>query len=211
MRHDIFRRRPFTLVLLVSLLIASSVRAQAIDDADQTPSAQTGDKPTPPQPMPPPPPQIGQSNTKMDITITDQAGTAKPIVKTISVVAADRANNQLRSTVNTPVATRRRIAANDSRTGQEVVDPQWRTEELPLNIDVRADVIDATRVRVKLVVNYRTVTESTTLDGQPARTSVVISDVTTVLESGKPTIVSQSADAATDRKVTVEVKATIQK
>ena len=30
-----------------------------------------------------------------------------------------------------------------------------------------------------------------------------------MLENGKPLIVSQSADAATDRKVTVELKATI--
>jgi hypothetical protein len=208
MRHDIIRRRSFTLVLLVTLSIASSVRAQAVDEPDQAPAAQTGDKPATP---PPPAPPFGQANVKMDITITDQAGTAKPIVKTISVIVADRANNQIRSQVVTPVATRRRIPARDSRTGEEIVDPQWRTEELPLNIDLRAELIDATRVRMRLVLNYRTVTESTTLDGQPARSSVVTEEVSTILESGKPTMISQSADAATDRKVTVEVKATIQK
>ena len=213
MRHDILRRRPFTLVFLVTLLIASSVRAQAIDERDQTPAPQTGDKPAPPSPPPGPlpPPQVGQTNTKMDITITDQAGTAKPIIKTITIVVADRANNQIRSYVNTPVASRRKLSARESRTGEEAVDTSWRMEELPLNIDLRAEVIDSTRVRMRLVLNYRTVTESTTMDGQPARTSAVTEEVTTVLDSGKPTIISQSADAATDRKVTVEVKATIQK
>jgi hypothetical protein len=208
MRHDIIRRRTFALVLLVTLAIGSSVRAQAVED--QTPApAQTEPKPAIPPPTPPPP--IGMANVKMDITITDQAGTSKPTIKTINVIVADRANNQIRSQVYYPVATRTRIAANDSRTGQEVVDQKWRTEELPLNIDLRADVIDATRVRTRLVLNYRTVTESTTLDGQPARTSMVTEEVSTILESGKPTIISQSADAATDRKVTVEVKAVIQK
>jgi hypothetical protein len=211
MRHDIIRRRTFTLVLLATLLIASAVRAQAVDD--QTPPPPQAEKPSmlPVQPPPPPPPPVGLANVKMDITITDQAGAAKPIVKTISVIVADRANNQIRSQVVMPVATRRRIPARDSRTGEEVVDPQWRTEDLPLNIDLRAEIIDASRVRMRLVLNYRTVTESTTLDGQPARTSVVTEEVSTILDSGKPTMISQSADAATDRKVTVEVKATIQK
>lgn len=208
MRHDIIRRRTFTLVLLVTLLIGTSVRAQAVDD--QTPAPPQTDKPA--MPLPPPPAlPVQMANVKMDITITDQAGTTKPTVKTISVIVADRANNLIRSQVVMPVATRRRIPARDSRTGEEVVDANWRTEDLPLNIDLRAEILDATHVRMRLVLNYRTVTESTTLDGQPARTSVVTEEVSTVLESGKQTMISQSADAATDRKVTVEVKATIQR
>ena len=200
----------------IAFFLAASAQAQprqarpGVTPAPGEKPAVGQNKPTP-QPSEAPAPPGQPVNIKLDITITDQAGTAKPIIKTINVIVADRANNQIRSQVVTPVATRRRIPARDSRTGEEIVDPNWRTEELPLNVDLRTEIIDSARVRMRLVLNYRTVTESTTLDGQPARTSVVTEEVTTVLESGKPTIISQSADAATDRKVTVEVKATIQK
>jgi hypothetical protein len=36
-------------------------------------------------------------------------------------------------------------------------------------------------------------------------------NITLILESGKPTIVSQAADPTSDRKITVEVTATILK
>ena len=57
------------------------------------------------------------------------------------------------------------------------------------------------------ILNYETV--RTVADGGGGVRSVVTVDQTMMLSNGKPTTVSQSADAATDRKVSVELKATI--
>jgi hypothetical protein len=135
-------------------------------------------------------------NVRVEITITDQAGSNTPVKKTLSVIAHDRYEGSIRSKVTVVVP------------GRPVGEKQSiGYEELPLNVDIRAEVMDNGLIRTRLILNYETVNPGTEL-GTASR-SIVTANQMVMLENGKPMIVSQSADAATDRKVTVELKATV--
>ena len=74
-----------------------------------------------------------------------------------------------------------------------------------LNVDVRPEIVRDNRVRLWLTVEY-----------QPARggeknAGPVTQSLSTLLDDGKPLVVSQSVDPGSTRSVRVEVKATILK
>jgi hypothetical protein len=148
------------------------------------------------------PPRIpAMANIRVDITITDQAGSEPPLKKTLNVIAADGGSGAVRSKAT--VAVPRHPPGPDPK--------NYVYEELPLNVDIRPEITEnESRIRTRLILNYETFYASTT-SGMPAVRSVVTVDQWVMLENGKPLVVSQSADAATDRKVTVELKATIMK
>jgi hypothetical protein len=157
-----------------------------------------------PRPAQEAPPRAGGTpnvNVKIEVTITDQSGANPPVVKNISLVQANWQNGAVRTrnVVGIPV--------NAAPAGTPVI-TSMNYESLPLNLDAQPFVTDAAsgKVRVKLSLNYETLGS-----GEKARTSQVTKNIDVWLDSGKPLVVSQSADAASDRKVTVEVKATILK
>jgi hypothetical protein len=69
-----------------------------------------------------------------------------------------------------------------------------------LNVDARPMILDDGRVRVALTIEYA-----------PGNLSPMSQSVTTVLTSGKPLVVSQSADPRSTRQVQAELTATIVK
>lgn len=78
-------------------------------------------------------------------------------------------------------------------------------EDGMLNVDVRPEIVRDNRVRMSLTLEYR-----------PPRTgdkdaAPVTQSLSTLLEDGKPLVVSQSADPGSNRSVRVELKATILK
>jgi len=76
-----------------------------------------------------------------------------------------------------------------------------------LNIDAHPDSPRDGRIRVSLTLEYRpSATENDR--NEPA---LITESVTVVLEDGKPLVVTQSADPTSDRKVRVELKATVMK
>lgn len=77
-------------------------------------------------------------------------------------------------------------------------------EELTLNVDVRPEVVRDGRVRTWLTLEYRPQRAA------PDKEAVVMTEsLVTILEDGKPLVISQSADPAGNRSVKVELKATI--
>ena len=89
-------------------------------------------------------------------------------------------------------------------------------------MDARAFLRDDGRIKVALTLEYRGVPadQGTVSDQQPEAAPVAIGppvddgikqNVTVVLESGKPLIVAQSSDAVGDRRVALELKATLLK
>jgi hypothetical protein len=137
-------------------------------------------------------------NIQVDITIIDQVGSEPPLKKTLSVIAVDAGSGSVRS--KGFIAVPKQEPA--SRPGD------YYYEELPLNVDIRPQVTEnKNRIRMRLILNYETFRPKTT--GLPPVRSVVTVDQNVMLDNGKPMIVSQSADATTDRKVSVELKATI--
>jgi hypothetical protein len=173
--------------------------ARGLQDQDQ-PNAEQTAQPTPKPTQTPDSPRRPQippgPNVRVEITITDQNGSNTPVKKTLSVIAADRFNGAVRSKV---------IVALPGPEGAAV--KSLRYEELPLNVDVKTEVMDNGLIRIQLSLHYETYNDSR--ESGAAVRSVVTGNQTMMLENGKPLVVSQSADAATDRKVTLELKATI--
>jgi hypothetical protein len=151
------------------------------DASDQKPA----EAPKPPPPVRPEPSQ----NLRIELTITDQRGTATPISKIISMTMVDTGFGRIRTggDVRTPLGFR----------------------PVTLNVDAQPRVLNYGKIRVDLTIEYRpTAAES---DTEQSTTPTINESIGVLLEDGKPLMISQSADPATDRKVKVEVKATIVK
>lgn len=126
-----------------------------------------------------------QSNIKLDITFIDTLGGDTPTRKTVSLLTYGSGNQR-----------QGRIRAVGAR-GQGYI-----------NIDAMPTLSPAgDGVYLNLSIEYlpELPAEST------ARLGAISQSVTVALPSGKPIVVSQSADPGTSRKVTVEVMATILK
>ena len=132
-------------------------------------------------------------NVRIEITITDQQPGSPPIQKTVTLVLADRTRGMVRSESN-----------------------QVGIGSVPLRADARVSVVD----QDKVLAESRSTTTCRALrpacpPDTPRTPSVntqetrVLEQLNTILQSGKPLVVSESADPITDRKVKVEVKATI--
>jgi hypothetical protein len=122
------------------------------------------------------------------VTVSDQVGTAAPVVRIISATAADGERSSVRS--NASVKT-----GNGFQT-------------IGLALDVRPRLVSPTKVRVEIGLDTRAVkTEGTSKDVMSMPSSKVTQSV--VLETGRAVLVSQTTDPFTDCKTTIEVKATI--
>jgi hypothetical protein len=165
-----------------------------ISDADQQtpPPAQAGTAPmvAPGRPMPSPRGQL--LNVKVEFTITDQVGAKPPVKKTMTMVVADRESSRIRTNADYYV-----------KTGNEM-----NRRQAPLSVDVNPTV-EGTKIRLDFSIEYTVDGESP--EGAPPSKTNVSERLAAVLESGVPMTVAQSSDAVSDRKVTIEIKATILK
>jgi hypothetical protein len=138
------------------------------------------------------PPEGMPVNVRVEITITDQRGDAPPIVKTVTKTVADRTWGRIRT--NGDVITK------------------MGPRQVVLNVDTFPRVLQNVaqgKLRVDMTIEYRPVAAEA--DTEKTSTPVVNETLTVILDDGKPMVISQSADPATDRKVKVEVKAIILK
>jgi hypothetical protein len=148
------------------------------------------------EPRPAPaPPQGLPLNVRLEVTITDQRGDTPPIVKTVTKTVADRTNARIRTSgdIATKLGFRQVVLNVDSF-------PQILTN---------ANGTSTNRLKVAMTIEYRP--KAADADTEQSATPPINEQLTVFLDDGKPTVISQSADPATDRKVKVEVKATILK
>jgi len=192
------------------MLFASHVWAQATPrtprtpqtpQTPQTPAAVPAPPPPPAVPAPPPPPPAppgqpvqrgGQPiNVKVELTISEDGGQTAPLKKTVTVVAGDGFNGYVRemATSAQPTGPFERIVA-------------------PLNLDAMPAILANGKIRVSCTIQY-----VTRAPGQDERrmTTDIKQNLVFILESGKALVVSQATDPVSDRRVTVEVTATILK
>ena len=127
----------------------------------------------------------GLVNIRLDLTITDTY-TATPSTKTVTLLVLDGERGLVRT-------------ANRLPNGQGV----------QLNVDANTDVLRTGAIRLRLTFEY-TPAQTSTPDSRMVPAELTES-LTVVLQDGRKLVVSQSADPATDRKVTVEVTATVLK
>jgi hypothetical protein len=197
--------------LLVASCLVFLVAANALarpQDPPPPPSANSQEKPpVPPSPAPqptpapapapaptpaPPPRAFGQPvAVRIDLTITDQVGSAAPLKKTMTMMAADGERASVRSMNGAP-----------GQNAQFNVDakPMLTQDKIRLDLSINYDAPDlpqqATSDKAEKAVSWSTRLQES---------------MGVIVENGKPIIISQSADPRTDRKVSVEVKATILK
>lgn len=189
----------------------------AVGQSTSKPAAQKPPAPPPPPPAegakvgadaPPPPPAAptpdGRArragpNVRIEVTFTEQRSDAPAQPKTVTVTTGDGHWGRVRS------------QAQSSGIGGT-----------PLNVDARPEMQADGRIVLALTLEYgdKRISqvelpkppEGVTVVGVPQRniTDVVMNQsVTVALESGKPLVITQAADPVSDRKVTVEVKATV--
>ncbi len=172
------------IVIVLLMMVVPAVAQES--NSPQKPAAPAKpaepSKPAPPRPEP-------TMNIRLDLTITDQRGDTPPISKTVTMTMLDTGFGRIRTTgdVRTPMGFRPVI----------------------LNVDAQPKVHKDGRIRVDMTIEYRpTAAEA---ESEKSTTPTVNETINVLLEDGKPLVISQSADPATDRKVKVEAKATILK
>jgi hypothetical protein len=196
-------RRTFWGLLSAVLVLTSAAAAQqaAQPRTTQPVQPQQQQKPTPPTEQPqtvlPREPPGQPVNVRLDLTITDQAGPGEPAKKTMSMIVADRAAGSIRTIGNNVRAM--------------------------LNVDATPQILSNGSIRVILGLEYnpRQAAGSGATAKGPSGETVSVPEipggsslnqrVTIVVEPGKPLVLSQAADPISDRKITVEVRATILK
>jgi hypothetical protein len=187
------------IVVAAALFALCGVVAPAQERADeqnaQKPAAaQKAETPkAEPQKAEPRPPEGKPINVKIEVTITDQTGSGSGTKKLISLMTSDRRTGNVRS--NTDV---RMLGSYRSIT---------------INVDAQPTLIDDERLKLELGLDYQPEPPSGPERDSNAPPLSRISERFggLILHSGKPMIVSQAADPTSDRKVTVEVTATILK
>lgn len=129
---------------------------------------------------------LGQpTNIKLDLTITDQTGPGEALKKVVTMVVADRGNGSIRSSGS--------------------VRAQGRVQ---INVDAYPTILQNGVIRLRLGLEY---TPRTVGSDGPTESSSLNEQMTVILEVGKSLVVSQAADPASDRKIMVEVRATLLK
>jgi hypothetical protein len=150
------------------------------------------------KPLPSPPPQ--PVNVKIEVSITDQTGSGTPARKLVTMMAADQQSTSIRSSASILV-----------RNPQVPTSP-GNYRNVTINVDARPWLVakEPNKVLVTFGLEYMPKSAGGAEETEPGMASLN-ERLSLVLESGKPMIVSQAADPTSDRKITVEVTATILK
>ena len=133
------------------------------------------------------------TNVQVELTLTDQLGNQPAEKKMVSMIASSGNWGKIRSSGQVYPAG----------------EPPYVVE---LNVDARPWVSKDGPIQLELTFNYAPLKSGgEQKEGNKQRPSGINQSQTVIMTSGKPLIVSQAADPISDRKVTVEVKATVLK
>jgi hypothetical protein len=187
--------RPFIGALILAGMCATAA-AQQTAAPQPAPPGKTGAGTVPAtEPSAPRPPEpSGQPvNIKLDLTIADQAGSADPAKKVISMIVADRQNGYIRSRGN--------VWTSGSRS------------DVTINVDARPTVLRDGNIRVELGLEYQPTPPNfgTTPPGGIGSSTNLNQRIGVILAPDRPLVVSQAVDAASDRRISVELRAAILK
>jgi hypothetical protein len=133
------------------------------------------------------------TNVQIELTLTDQLGSNPAEKKTVSMIASTGSWGKVRS--------------------MGTIRPEGDAPyPVLLNVDARPFVSVEGPIQLELTFEYVPLKSTGDVkEGARQRPSGINQSQTVILQSGKPLIVSQAADPISDRKVIVEVKATVLK
>ena len=168
--------------LTLAMALSTALAAGTAYAQTPTPTPTAQDKPAPK-----PAPEGQPSNIRIELAITDQAGTGTPSKRTVSMIIADRFQGSVRS-AGAPSAGARTAT---------------------LNVDATPVIVKDGVMRITLGLEYfpKPSEGPITNEGQGSLNQ----RITVLVESGKPIVVSQASDPTSDRRVTVELTATVLK
>ena len=175
-----------------AMATARTADAQSPSTAKPAATPQAATKPAEPAAAKPAEPPAQPVNIKIEVSITDQTGTSTPARKVVSMIAADRQSTFIRSSASVPVKAAFR--------------------NVTINVDARPSIVVKEPNKVLLSIGLEYLPRS--VGGQEemeAGMATLSERLGLILESGKSMIISQAADPTSDRKITVEVTATILK
>jgi hypothetical protein len=185
----------------VALAFVTAVAPPGVGAQDPAPAAAPGSMLQSPSPGPP---KFLNQNIRIDVTIALK-GDAKPLLKNLSMVASDGRETKGRAGIEIPVPTQ--VFGGSGPVSS------FTYKTLSVNVDATPQLLDPTHVLLRLNLQFTTVYKSESGQSLPAPSfgqgSHEVRGI--VFESGKPIVVTQSADGETGREYTVEVKATILK
>jgi hypothetical protein len=149
----------------------------------------------PPREQPRAPEALGQPvNIKLEITITDQAAPGEPTKKVVTMFVADRSVGSVRSSG----------FQNTAGMG---------TQPVSINVDATPLILKDGGIRLQFGLEYqpRPSLEPQQSTAPVGRIAQINERLTVILQENKPMVISQAADPGSDRKITVELRATIVK
>jgi hypothetical protein len=149
-------------------------------------------------------------NIKIEMSITDQSGAYPPAKKTVTMIVGDRQRNSIRSGANVRVPSGVFAQTKPGDPPPPVTAFNYRN--VTINVDAHPTIVqkEPNKLILDFVIQYAPKSGGGQEDLEPGMASLNES-MTVVLESGKSMVVSQAADPTSDRKITVEVTATILK
>lgn len=179
-------------LLVVLTLVAGTASAQdeqtTSSSTTQTTAASQSKSEAPrSQPFP------SRSNVRVELTITDQRAEGANEKKQVSMIVSESSWGKIRTHATT-------------RPPSPTAGPHM---DVALNVDARPFINTAGHIQLELVVNYNPLDE--TNKAGLVRPTELNQSLTVILQSGKPLVVAQAADPMVDRKMIVEVVATILK
>lgn len=191
------RSFPLVVFSLVTLALPATLRSQE----PPTPPPVTTSGPGPaPRATPPPP---SNQNVRIDVTISLK-GDAKPLVKTLSMVAGDGKDTKGRAGIEVPVAT--------AFAPGTTVPSSFQYRPVGVNVDATPQILDASHVLIRMSIQFSTVYKPEGGQAQQPSFGQGSHEVRgIVFDSGKPVVVTQAADGETGREYSVQVTATILK
>ncbi len=194
------------IVFAVFVLMAGHVFAQAPPRPPQAPAAPAAPAPpapaanpaAPPPPPPPAPPgpprREGQPiNVRVELNITEDGGAGAPIKKSVTAVVADGYNGFVRQ---------------QGFAQQNPTAPNFN-QPVPLNFDAFPVILPNGKIRLTCSIQYNAGAGAAAATGETRRGTDIRQNLVLNLESGKALVISQGTDPIGDRRVTVEVTATI--
>ena len=180
-------RKQFVMFGVALSLIAVPAAAQN----GQASAPQSANKPAEKSEAPGPRFTRSLTNVQIELTLSDQIGTPAPEKKTVSMIVSNGNWGRVRS------------AGTVFRPG----DAPYGVE---LNVDARPFVSIEGQIQLEITLVYSPSTADAR-DTIKARPTGLNQSLTVILHSGKPLVISQAADPVSDRKVVVEVTATVLK
>jgi hypothetical protein len=149
----------------------------------------------------------GQNNIRLDITINDQGTGGQAIRKTISLLMADGEAGRVRST---GTLTQQFVGPGMVTPDGKPIVSVRAVGEVQLNVDAHVALLAEDRIRTRITLEYTPGAPALPLPPEGAVVQHPLNQsVTVILQHGKPLIITQAADPLSDRKITVEVTATI--